>query len=69
MNILAQTRKNAGFTQAELAEKLKLHQQDVSKYENCIRRLDVVEFLEVCHVLNVNYADILRDIQIHRVGK
>jgi transcriptional regulator with XRE-family HTH domain len=41
-----------GITQEQLAEKLNQPQSFVSKYENCERRLDIIEFVEICRALN-----------------
>jgi transcriptional regulator with XRE-family HTH domain len=43
-----------GLTQVRLSILLKKNQSFVSKYENCERKLDVVEFLQICNVLNCN---------------
>ncbi len=49
--LITQARKNAGITQAALAEKLGRPQSFVSKIESGERRLDVVEFLEVARLI------------------
>lgn len=49
-----QARKSTGLTQVDLADRLGRPQSFVSKYERGERRLDVVEFCEVCHALGVN---------------
>ena len=41
-------RTDAGMTQQQLATLLARPQSFVSKYENAERRLDVIEFLDVC---------------------
>lgn len=41
--MLRDARTNAGLTQVELAQRLKISQSDVSKCEQGARRLDVVE--------------------------
>lgn len=61
MNALMEARKKAGIKQADMAKKIGMKQQDISKYENCIRRLDVVEFLEICQVLDVDYKKLLQE--------
>jgi transcriptional regulator with XRE-family HTH domain len=58
--LLIQARKNAGLSQAQLAECLKRPQSYVSKYENKERRLDVVEFMEIAHFLHVNAPEVMR---------
>ena len=47
-------RKSASLTQVGLAERLGRPQSFVSKYDRGERRLDVVEFCEVCHALGVD---------------
>ena len=46
--MLVKMRKDAGLTQVGLAEKLKVRQQFVSKYETGERNLDFVEVCLVC---------------------
>ncbi len=61
--LLVQARKDAELTQRELADRLKRPQSFVSKYESGERRLDLIEFLDVAAVLNLDVADFLRDLQ------
>src|SRR4051812_28263311 len=51
--LLVDERLAAGLTQEDVAAKLKRPQSFVSKYESGERRLDVVEFLEVCEALGI----------------
>lgn len=51
---ILQLRKDAGVSQVELSERLGRPQSYVSKYESGERRLDVVEFLEVCGALKAD---------------
>jgi len=46
MQVLIETRKEAGLTQEDLARKLGRPQSFVAKVETGERRLDVVEFVE-----------------------
>lgn len=59
---LSTKRQVLGITQHQLAQKLNKPQSFVSKYENCERRLDVVEFLEVCRTMGINPQEILDKI-------
>jgi len=52
--LLIGARRASGLTQVELAESLKKPQSFVSKYESGERRIDVVEFLEICAVLSAD---------------
>ena len=54
ISILRDLRVVAGITQTALSEKLGKPQSYVSKYENGERRLDVVEFLEVCRMMKID---------------
>lgn len=46
MQVLIETRREAGITQQELADRLNRPQSYVAKVETGERRLDVVEFIE-----------------------
>lgn len=60
---LFEARRKRGFTQSQVAALLNKPQSFVSKYERGERRLDVVEFLEVCKALKANPAAILRRLE------
>lgn len=60
---LASKRQVLGVTQEQLATKLRRPQSFVSKYENCERRLNVVEFLEICRALQINPQEILEKVK------
>ncbi|TWO67801.1 helix-turn-helix transcriptional regulator [Caenimonas sedimenti] len=59
---LAEARSQAGLTQEDVAEKLGRPQSFVSKYESGERRLDVLEFVEVCQALGVLPTELLSGI-------
>lgn len=59
---LIETRQSRGLTQTEIAMRLGKPQSFVSKYESGERRLDVVEFLEVCQALSIKPSSILNKI-------
>ena len=61
---LVEARQSRGLTQTEVATRLSKPQSFVSKYESGERRLDVVEFLEVCQALSVKPNSILNKIDI-----
>lgn len=50
------------MTQESLAELLERPQSFVSKYEAGERRLDVIEYTEVCAALGLDAAKFLRDL-------
>ena len=52
-------REKAQMTQTDLAERLGKPQSFVSKYETGERRLDVVEFVNVCSALGIEPDRIL----------
>lgn len=58
---IRRVRESRGITQVDLALKLDKPQSFVSKYETGERRLDVLEFAEVCDALSIDAADFLRD--------
>jgi transcriptional regulator with XRE-family HTH domain len=62
-SILVSTRKLRGLTQSDVAERLKKPQSFVSKYESGERRLDVIEFIEVCKALTVNPVSIIKKLE------
>lgn len=55
--LLIERRKEAGLTQAALAEMLSKPQSYVAKYEKDERRLDVVEFVEVAEAIDFDAAE------------
>lgn len=61
--LLRQVRKEAGFTQTDLARRLRRHQSFVSKYETGERRLDVVELRQVCRALRVPLQTFCRRLE------
>lgn len=62
LQILIQTRKEAHVTQMELATRLHAPQSYVSKYESGDRRLDLVEFLQICRALEADPIPILEAV-------
>jgi transcriptional regulator with XRE-family HTH domain len=64
--LLTEARLKAGLTQEQVASRLKRPQSFVSKYESGERRLDVVEFLEVCAAVGMDGAKILRQVEAVR---
>jgi|LAHS01.1.fsa_nt_gb transcriptional regulator with XRE-family HTH domain len=56
---LIEKRKSKGITQKQLAEKMGIDNTIISKAENCVRRLDVIELLNICRALDIKLSDIL----------
>ncbi|EAZ90459.1 transcriptional regulator, XRE family protein [Crocosphaera chwakensis CCY0110] len=61
-SLLINARQSANLTQTELSKRLNKPQSYVSKYERGERRLDVIEFLEVCNALNIDPVILLKKL-------
>jgi len=64
--LLTEARSKAGLTQLDVASRLERPQSFVSKYESGERRLDVVEFLEVCTAVQADPGKVLRQVETVR---
>ena len=60
VKILKEAGEKANLTQVELAQKLGVPQSFVSKYENAKRKVDVLEFIKICRIIDVRPTDIIR---------
>ncbi|BAZ82676.1 MAG: helix-turn-helix domain-containing protein [Dolichospermum sp.] len=67
--MLIDARKVANLTQAELSAKLKRPQSYVSKYERGERRLDVIEFLELAQVLEIDPLTFIENLLTYTKGR
>ncbi len=56
---LVSKRLLAGVTQHHLSTKLGKPQSFVSKYENGERRLDLIETIQICNILDINPHEII----------
>jgi transcriptional regulator with XRE-family HTH domain len=56
---LRSRREEKGLTQQRLAGSLGRPQSFVAKYESCERRLDIIDVLRICRVLNLRLRDVL----------
>lgn len=63
INHLIELRKHKGLTQVSLAEKIGKPQSYVAKIEGCERKLDVLEFVEICQALDVKASQVLASIE------
>lgn len=61
--LLTAAREKASLTQSEISTRLDRPQSFVAKYEGGERRLDVIEFIQVCAALEIDPHSILRDLQ------
>lgn len=65
--LMVSAREKSGLTQAEVAARLSRPQSFVSKYEKGERRLDVLEFIQVCLALRVDpkatFAEVMRKVK------
>jgi transcriptional regulator with XRE-family HTH domain len=64
-SLLIAAREQSGLTQTQVSKKLGRPQSFVAKYEGGERRLDVVEFVEVCAALGIDPKRILTAIKKH----
>jgi len=62
---LLAARREAQITQEQLAAQLERPQSFIAKYETGDRRLDVVEFIDVCRALGVDPKVLLGKIEGH----
>lgn len=63
-SLLVAARENADLTQAEVSYKLSRPQSFIAKYEGGERRLDLIEFVQVCAAIGVDAQAILFDVQV-----
>lgn len=61
-DLITEARKKAGLTQVEVAARLKQNQSYVSKYESGVRRLDVVEYIQVAKAVGFDPAELVRKL-------
>jgi len=59
---LRQAREKSGFTQEEVAARLKTYASFVSKCESGERRVDVVELAALLKIYEVDLAEFLRSV-------
>ena len=59
--ILVAVRKKSHVRQQMLADKLGTPQSFVAKYEDCQRRIDLVEFVTIARALNADPVELCRE--------
>ncbi len=62
ISFLIEARSEAGITQVELAEKMKVYQSLIARLESGQRRVDVVELIKLGEVLGFDPAEIVKKI-------
>ena len=62
LTIMINARKETGLTQAQLANLLNKPQSFISKYERRERRLDVVEFLTIAKILELDPYSVIKKL-------
>lgn len=63
-SLMVSAREAAGLTQVEVAARLGRPQSFVAKYEGGERRLDIVEFIQVCAALGVDSHSVISDMNL-----
>jgi transcriptional regulator with XRE-family HTH domain len=61
--VLAQVREREGLKQSDVAAKLGLPASYLSKIESGTRRLDVIELIRIAEAMEVDPADLIREVQ------
>jgi transcriptional regulator with XRE-family HTH domain len=60
--LLVEAREESGLTQVELGDKLKRPQSFVSKIERGLRRVDLLEFLEIAKAIGFDPASFIEKL-------
>lgn len=59
---LVKARNNSGMTQAEVAKLWGRKQSIIAKIETCERRIDIIEFILLAQIVNLDINKIINDI-------
>ena len=62
LRLLISARERANITQQTLADRLGRHQSFVAKYEGGERRLEVIEFVQICRAIGIGPERILKNL-------
>jgi transcriptional regulator with XRE-family HTH domain len=54
LHLLKQKRLTSGLTQKEIAMRLGKPQSFISKYESGLRRIDVLEYMNICKAISID---------------
>ncbi len=63
LEILSKGRKSKKMSQGDLGKKIDISQPDISKMERGIRRIDVVEMMDMAEALDLDSHDIISELQ------
>jgi len=63
INLLKKKRIEKGLTQLNIAESIGKPQSFVSKYESGQRKINVVEFIDICCAINVDPSLFIEEIK------
>ncbi|MEO5715559.1 MAG: helix-turn-helix transcriptional regulator [Luteolibacter sp.] len=69
MKVLGRIRTDAGLSQEQLSEKMKLSQSTISDILRGQRRLDVIEWITFCRACNVTPDAFLEELTALMKGK
>ncbi len=56
-------RKQSATTQQQLADKLEKPQSYIAKIEKYERKLDILEFIELCEALDLTASEIIKAVE------
>ena len=62
IQVLVKARKDGGLTQQQIADKLDKPQSFIAKIEGFERKLDVLEYIEICAILGINAGDTINSV-------
>lgn len=62
IDVLTKARKAADVTQAELSRRIGRPQPFISKIEQGVRRIDVIEFYAIARALKIDPVDLFQDV-------
>ena len=63
LQLLVEARKEADLTQAEVAARFGKPQSFMAKVENGERRLDVIEFMKLCELIDASPFDLMKAVR------